>query len=58
MNGDGFSHRGMGPSDGLPRIRKHEDAGRESGRYGSSRDHFVSFGRAGTALEFIANHDL
>ena len=28
----------MAPTDALPRIRKHDDAG---GRYGSSRDHYV-----------------
>ncbi len=47
MNGDSYSSRGMASANALPRIRKHETdtnnpMGADSGRYGSSRDHYVS----------------
>lgn len=46
MNGDSYSSRGMA-TNALPRIRKHETdsnnpMGADSGRHGSSRDHYVS----------------
>lgn len=46
MNGDSYSSRGMA-TNALPRIRKHETdtnnpTGTDSGRHGSSRDHYVS----------------
>ena len=46
MNGDSYSSRGMA-TNALPRIRKHEidtnnPTGADSGRHGSSRDHYVS----------------
>ena len=40
---EAYPSRRMAPTDALPRIRKHEDAGRDAGRYGSSRDPYVSF---------------
>ena len=46
MNGDSYSSRGMASATTLPRIRKHETdtnnpSAVDSGRYGSSRDHYV-----------------
>lgn len=46
MNGDSYSSRSMA-TNALPRIRKHETdtnnpTGADSGRHGSSRDHYVS----------------
>lgn len=46
MNGDSYSSRTMASANALPRIRKHETdtnnpIGADSGRYGSSRDHYV-----------------
>ena len=46
MNGDSYSSRGMA-TNALPRIRKHETdthnpMSADSGRHGSSRDHYVS----------------
>ena len=45
MNGDSYSSRGIA-TNALPRIRKHETdtnnpMGTDSGRHGSSRDHYV-----------------
>ena len=47
MNGDSYSSRGMASATTLPRIRKHETdtnnpSTADAGRYGSSRDHYVS----------------
>ena len=47
MNGDSYSSRGMASTTALPRIRKHETDSSHShtadaGRYGSSRDYYVS----------------
>lgn len=47
MNGDSYSSRGMASTTTLPRIRKHEPdttnpMAADAGRYGSSRDHYVS----------------
>ena len=47
MNGDSYSSRGMASATTLPRIRKHETdtnnpSTADTGRYGSSRDHYVS----------------
>lgn len=47
MNGDSYMSRGMASTSTLPRIRKHEtDPSNpmvtDAGRYGSSRDHYVS----------------
>ena len=47
MNGDSYSSRGMASTTTLPRIRKHEPdttnpTPADTGRYGSSRDHYVS----------------
>lgn len=47
MNGDSYSSRGMASTSTLPRIRKHETdpnnaMATDAGRYGSSRDHYVS----------------
>ncbi|SLM34361.1 splicing factor u2af large subunit [Lasallia pustulata] len=47
MNGDSYSARGMASTTTLPRIRKHETdtsnpSATDSGRYGSSRDHYSS----------------
>ena len=62
MNGDSYSSRGMASTTTLPRIRKHEPdttnpMAADSGRYGSSRDHYVSLqtrtGRALADLSFL-----
>ena len=46
MNGDSYSSRGMASTNAIPRIRKHETdsshATADAGRYGSSRDYYVS----------------
>lgn len=47
MNGDSYMSRGMASTSTLPRIRKHEtdptnQMATDSGRYGPSRDHYVS----------------
>lgn len=47
MNGNSYSSRGMASTASLPRIRKHEtdvsnSITADSGRYGSSREHYVN----------------
>lgn len=50
MNGDSHSSRGMASTNALPRIRKHDtDSSHptaDAGRYGSSREQYVSRIRA------------